>query len=238
MIDGLYQVTTPYLCAGYVVQNGQVTECAPVLRRKLHYWTTKGKMVGEEIIDFTDKMKTDWVAAFAIDPGETTGWTALAFEKKTLRAEGEVHCINVARNLSTKLFAQGDVDCSEENEGALDLLVLMEKWKGRVSRFVGSDVPLYFITESFQLRAFTGTHADPNLLSPVRILAKIEWALWDRERTGDPLAEYSALPQSAANAKGVITDKRLRRWGLWQPGKRNRHKMDSLRHMILWMRSL
>jgi hypothetical protein len=38
MRDGLYRVTTSYLCAGFVVENAKVTRCAPILRRKLSYW--------------------------------------------------------------------------------------------------------------------------------------------------------------------------------------------------------
>jgi len=41
MKDGLYQVTTTYLCAGFVVEGGIVTRCAPILRPKLAYWKTK-----------------------------------------------------------------------------------------------------------------------------------------------------------------------------------------------------
>lgn len=40
IVDGLYQVTTPYLCAGFVVSGGRITDCAPVLRRRLSYWMT------------------------------------------------------------------------------------------------------------------------------------------------------------------------------------------------------
>ncbi len=42
MTDGLYRVTTSYLCAGFVVKGGKVKtrNCAPVLRRKLAYWVT------------------------------------------------------------------------------------------------------------------------------------------------------------------------------------------------------
>jgi len=40
LTDGLHQVTTRYLCAGYVVENGKITMCAPILRKKLAYWTT------------------------------------------------------------------------------------------------------------------------------------------------------------------------------------------------------
>jgi hypothetical protein len=40
MKDGLYRVTTSYLCAGFVIEEGKVTECAPILRKKLAYWKT------------------------------------------------------------------------------------------------------------------------------------------------------------------------------------------------------
>jgi hypothetical protein len=47
MRDGLYRVETSYLCAGFVVRGGQVTECAPILRRKLKYWMTVAIRIGE-----------------------------------------------------------------------------------------------------------------------------------------------------------------------------------------------
>jgi len=42
--DGLYQVKTGYFCAGFIVEDGviKVNDCAPILRRKIHYWITKG----------------------------------------------------------------------------------------------------------------------------------------------------------------------------------------------------
>jgi hypothetical protein len=46
MIDGLYRVETRYLCAGFVVEDGRVTMCAPILRRKLAYWQTVAVRVG------------------------------------------------------------------------------------------------------------------------------------------------------------------------------------------------
>ena len=39
-LDGLYRVTTSYLCAGFVVEAGEVTRCAPILRKSIHYWRT------------------------------------------------------------------------------------------------------------------------------------------------------------------------------------------------------
>lgn len=45
MADGLYRVTTPYLCAGFVVEGGKVVRCAPILRKRIEYWRTVAKLV-------------------------------------------------------------------------------------------------------------------------------------------------------------------------------------------------
>ena len=38
MKDGLYRVTAGWFCAGFVIENGMVAECAPILRKRLAYW--------------------------------------------------------------------------------------------------------------------------------------------------------------------------------------------------------
>lgn len=38
--DGLYRVTTSYLCAGFVIEKGLITMCAPILQKRLSYWVT------------------------------------------------------------------------------------------------------------------------------------------------------------------------------------------------------
>jgi len=43
--DGLYRVTTSYLCAGFVIEGGVVTDCAPILRRRLAYWKTIARRI-------------------------------------------------------------------------------------------------------------------------------------------------------------------------------------------------
>ena len=40
MKDGLYRVVTNYLCAGFVIEHGDVTLCAPILRNKINYYKT------------------------------------------------------------------------------------------------------------------------------------------------------------------------------------------------------
>ena len=46
MRDGLYRVRTSYLCACFVIENGKVTMCAPILRKKLEYWKTIAVWLG------------------------------------------------------------------------------------------------------------------------------------------------------------------------------------------------
>jgi hypothetical protein len=45
MADGLYRVTTSYLCAGFAIEHGVVTMCAPILRKRLSYWMTIARRV-------------------------------------------------------------------------------------------------------------------------------------------------------------------------------------------------
>ena len=47
MRDGLYQVTAYNLCAGFVVKDGVVIMCAPILRRRLAYWLSLAARVGD-----------------------------------------------------------------------------------------------------------------------------------------------------------------------------------------------
>ena len=47
MKDGLYQVTTSYLCAGFTIKDGRVDLCAPILRKKIRYWMTVAKYIGD-----------------------------------------------------------------------------------------------------------------------------------------------------------------------------------------------
>jgi hypothetical protein len=45
--DGLYQVITRYLCAGFIVRNGRVArqDCAPILWTRLAYWKTVARFI-------------------------------------------------------------------------------------------------------------------------------------------------------------------------------------------------
>ena len=56
MKDGLYQVTTKYLCAGFVIKNNKIIDCAPILRKKINYWRTIAKRINIIAMD-----KEEWI---------------------------------------------------------------------------------------------------------------------------------------------------------------------------------
>ena len=46
MKDGLYRVVTSYFCAGFVVENGVIIQCAPILKNKIEFWKTVAERIG------------------------------------------------------------------------------------------------------------------------------------------------------------------------------------------------
>lgn len=47
MRDGLYRVVLPRVVAGFVVRDGSVIACAPILRGNLRYWLSIAEWVCE-----------------------------------------------------------------------------------------------------------------------------------------------------------------------------------------------
>lgn len=45
LYEGLHQVVYKNICAGFVVKNGKIVECAPILKKKIDYWVTVAKRV-------------------------------------------------------------------------------------------------------------------------------------------------------------------------------------------------
>lgn len=45
MVDGLYRVTYKGICAGFIVEDGVITRCAPILRKKISFFKLLGVLV-------------------------------------------------------------------------------------------------------------------------------------------------------------------------------------------------
>lgn len=110
--------------------------------------------------------------------------------------------------------------------------------------------------ENFTLRKMS---SDSELLSPVRIRAALQRDLWkgipDHGSGDSPFQDYKAtlvdgresivrehrmrrtlLQQNPADAKSVVTDERLKLWGMWTPGAD--HARDATRHALLYLSKL
>jgi hypothetical protein len=81
------------------------------------------------------------------------------------------------------------------------------------------------IIEDFILRLGT---KDRSLLAPVRVFAKLEDRLYSKGYRGE------IVLQSASDAKSIVTDSRLKAWGLWHEG--SPHIRDAWRHLVKYLR--
>ena len=54
--DGLYRVVSSYLCAGFVIRDGRVVDCAPILRKNLNSYIVAAQM-GRNDIALVDELE-------------------------------------------------------------------------------------------------------------------------------------------------------------------------------------
>jgi hypothetical protein len=150
---------------------------------------------------------------FGVDPGGTTGWAVLW-----------VPTVNLLSREVT-LLEDVEFDCGEWS-GPDDKQAEAFSIEVQTMR---SNSPIIF--EDFILRTF---RQDRDLLAPVRVTAKMEFALYRlRDDLGVPKA-YPVLKQQPSMAKSTATDDRLKDWGLWEPGKP--HARDAIRHAVTFLR--
>lgn len=175
------------------------------------------------VLDFTPPAR--WVSVFTIDPGKTSGWAWLLFERPLLRHDGSVGCVKVAQGLSTPMFMSGELDTSKEVQGAKDLVRYVRRSRSRGMTFCRRPPRTVVVCEAFVSREGT---MDSSLLTPERLNSRVESELSREE------FDYELVMQSVSDAKGTITDKRLKLWDLWVPG--SPHENDARRHLLLWLR--
>lgn len=153
------------------------------------------------------------------DPGTTTGWVASVLERTDEPSHEMVkRCAPVGGHIG------GGTSMKDELANAWDFLSL--GWK--------MDVDVV-VLESFILFPDRQHTPDPSAVTPVRIISMVE-AYNDVIRRGMMDSMDDALPiiYQTPSQKSVITDERLRRWGLWTPGKT--HKNDAMRHLLVFAR--
>jgi hypothetical protein len=152
--------------------------------------------------------KTPAVSLLAFDPGGTTGWCIMRVLRKALANE-EPKILN-----NIQFWNCGEIT-GPENHQVNEMVSLCDTWD-----------EAYVLWEDFILQKFSMAR---DLLAPVRIAAKLDYALSRR-------ADYDRVepPQTASMALSTVTDARLQAWRLWTPGKE--HARDATKHAITWFR--
>jgi hypothetical protein len=191
------------------------------------------------------------VSVFCIDPGETTGWAwaCVGYKELASVSSGGLDWKGLYSGLSRvvhgeRRFACGEVEvyrgpmsassvagqvAQQEAHASVEIACMIEV-HSRLSKVVSggrigqvTDV----VIEDFILRERTKSR---NLLSPVRLTAGIV-----QEVLRSPI-QMGLTIQSPSDAKGTVTDERLKALGLWQVGQI--HARDACRHLALFLRRL
>jgi hypothetical protein len=157
-----------------------------------------------------------WPRSLWIDPGESTGLTVFWTDPAVLLDMQQPTLRSVMAWWTCQL--QGS-----ENSQTHQISLLVRKLGGPTGLAVG--------IEDFILQT---RNSDRAVLSPVRITAKLEFAMWRGlfDYDGKVRRREMLAKQSASDAKKSFTDDRLKRANLYTPGPD--HIRDSTRHALLW----
>lgn len=155
-----------------------------------------------------------WLPLVAVDPGGTTGIVALRVPREEIFGEPAE-----AGSLYERLVIVGYSQVPE------DQAVTAVAQECRVIQAPYAEpFTLPLILESFALRTKVTSR---DVLAPARVNAAIE-----QELAGNEMVRI--YQQSPSEAKGTVTDERLRRWGLYRKG--SPHARDALRHAVYFCR--
>ena len=152
----------------------------------------------------------------AFDPGGTTGWSLCVLP--TQWGTQSIFTMPQDVILRSKVhWYHGQIDCIlSEDHGVHHMIRLIEEWPHAA-----------IVVEDFILRPHNH-ETSRDLLSPVRITAKIEHHLWRNNR--------KMWLQTPAQAKTVSSDDRLKAWGVYTKEGGLQHARDADRHVILFLR--
>lgn len=162
------------------------------------------------------KLRFDQISILGLDPGGTTGWSLLVIPKEIDGTDVFSHKLDkILENIVN--WDHGEiVTLGAEDESAYRLSSLIMQRPG-----------IAVVVEDFILRA-ERKEKSRELLSPVRITAKLESYLWRMQ--------CKMFLQQPAQAKTTVTDERLRLWGCIPPDGLTDHARDADRHVILFLR--
>lgn len=188
----------------------------------------------ERVHHYTDRQITDALAELTIvsfDPGETTGWSVMRI------TAGALYDRRVPVQEALHFWTHGQVDTGSQMQVVSDEVLLSGEPAGvRLleqivdAQFPSSLVPrgVAVVFEGFILRT---QNKKPEALSPVRVMARLEQLLWEADNV-------TIRKQQPGQAKGTVTDDRLKNWGMHVGGHAERHARDADRHALYFLRDM
>lgn len=165
-----------------------------------------------------------WVLAF--DPGVTTGWCLTRTPMEPLLRNG------FADTVFSHAFGF-DLGQISGEDGEYDHVTAMVDLTRLAYTLHSPRLGDVFVVvmEDFILRR---SEMDRSLLAPVRIFTRYEDRMEGLVRGSGGKVRIPYAKQSPSDAKNVVTDDRLQRWGLYRPGMQ--HARDAQRHAVLFSR--
>lgn len=175
---------------------------------------------------------------FAVDPGITSGWSALKVPVGRLRVLGATRTLPRCRwrhgQILRSPVGTGTLSqhVSDSHHASLILSQASQVYRDFVYEREDDDPEdwegdeFVFVLEGFSLRMMS---MDTNLLAPVRILDRL------LDRMYMQGSELPVFFQSSSEAMNTVTDSRLKDWGMYDSHS-GVHARDADRHAILFLR--
>ena len=167
-------------------------------------------------------------SVIAFDPGDTTGWSYVEV-KASLNNDGIIITDEIIE------FEHGEIDCGNK-QGELNIGDKNDPGLNPTGEAAGIERMLMLcdrhpnavvVVEDF-IVDFKKITQDRSAVSPIRITAKLEHGLWQRNRT--------IHLQDRSMAKTTMKDSRLTELGMYQRNGGLNHARDADRHAITWLR--
>lgn len=141
-----------------------------------------------------------------------------------MKCPGKVLCLDPGHTTGWCLFEDGIL----KNWGQVDTVIDRKgNNEGRVDYFALEDLfyniePAFVICEDYRVYPHKLERHTGSQVLTIRVIGQIEY-----------LSFASRIPiffNMASTAKGFVTDEKLKKWGMWQPGMR--HSRDAIRHGV------
>lgn len=151
------------------------------------------------------------------------------FKSKGREIPSRVLCLDPGETTGWCLFDRGELVDFGQIRTVIKVTMGKKEDKfvawGTLEKLFQDTHPTHIVCENYRVYAHKLERHSNSEIHTVRLIGGIDY-----------LAHKLEIPlvyQMASQAKGFVTDDRLKAWDFWQPGMR--HARDAIRHGIYWL---